>query len=129
MKTYSGVIILSLNAASYPARRTVSRMIFVALPPFILDDPLMASAYRETRGSSTTTTASLLLMTGGRSLNSSKNIDIYCLCVHVNNYVNVISQTPNTGFSTYAFLCLCSAAILSATSLKWNEQSCIGSLL
>ncbi len=67
-KTYSGVVIFPLNAASCPARRIVSRMILVALPPFIRDDPLMASAYEER--------PELLLM-GGHSINISNNFDIF----------------------------------------------------
>ncbi len=68
-KTYSGVAIFPLNAASCPARRIVSRMNLVALPPFIRDDPLMASAYEERPE---------LLMMGGHSINISNHCDIFC---------------------------------------------------
>ncbi len=68
IKTYSGVVIFPLNAASCPARRIVSRMILVALPPFIRDDPLMASAYEERPE---------LLMMGGHSINISKYFDLF----------------------------------------------------
>lgn len=47
MKTYLKVIALLLHAASWPAKRIVSRITFVALPPFILEDPLIASGFEK----------------------------------------------------------------------------------
>lgn len=47
LKAYLRVTAFLLHVASWPAKRIVTKIIFVALPPFILDDPLIASGFEK----------------------------------------------------------------------------------